>query len=289
MHFGLIANLQRPGAKEAIQKMVDWSHARKQELILCDELREAIPGFPRYEKRTEIGKHVDVVVSMGGDGTLLATARALGRAGVPILGVNIGSLGFLTQRRPDEMPSALDAVVAGNYRIEERMLLKAEVTGRASMENTYALNDVVIDNGPISRLIDINLRVNGEDVVTYRADGLVLATPTGSTAYSLAVGGPIVNPRMEAIIVSAISSFSLTSRPIVFSGSDVLTLSIKGENRVAGLTIDGQIMKPLGESESVRVSAADFKAKLIALEHDSFYKLVREKLHWGVTPSLKER
>ncbi|MDH3938817.1 MAG: NAD(+)/NADH kinase, partial [candidate division Zixibacteria bacterium] len=152
------------------------------------------------------------------------------------------------------------------------------------LESPYALNDVVIDNGPVARLIDINLEVNGEELVTYRADGLILSTPTGSTAYSLAAGGPILHPAMRAIVVSPIAAFSLSTRPMVFSASDTLELRIGSSHEVAGLTLDGQISAPLSDTDRLIISQADFCLKVIIFPTSSFYKVLKEKLHWGISP-----
>ena len=284
MRFGLIANLKRVGAKEAIRSSIAWAKTNKHELTLCDELAGEFPEYPRLCPRSQLATQVDMLVSMGGDGTLLASARSVGAVGTPLLGINLGSLGFLTQQTPQQLISALDAVVAGDYKIEERMLLKAEVQGDNQPSTPFALNDVVIDNGPVSRVLDINLKVNGEDVVTYVADGLILATPTGSTAYSLAVGGPIVTPGMDAIIAAPIAAFSLTTRPMIFSGDDVLEAIVGTEGRPAILTLDGQVNVELKDHQMVRISRADFRARFVVFAENSYYKLLRSKLSWGLPP-----
>ncbi|HUV31594.1 MAG TPA: NAD(+)/NADH kinase [Acidobacteriota bacterium] len=286
MRFGLIANLRRTGAREAINSFIDWAHQNKQELVLCEELRTAVPEYPRICPRDQLVTEVDILVSMGGDGTILATARLVGAAGTPLLGINLGSLGFLTQQTPQQLIPALDAIVSDKYTIEERMLLKAELQNTGQPSAPYALNDVVVDNGPVSRVISINLRVNGEDVVTYIADGLILSTPTGSTAYSLAVGGPIVTPGLDAIIAAPIAPFSLTTRPMIFSGDDVLEVSIASDRRAAILTLDGQVSLSLKDSQSVRISRAEFRTRFIVFAGNSYYKLLRSKLNWGMPPNF---
>jgi len=287
MRFGLIANVKRESAGEAIETFINWARQAGHEVVLAEELKDTVGDELEFSSRQRIALEVDILLSMGGDGTFLASARAVGEQGTPLLGINLGSLGFLTQFPQKQLEKALTAIAAGEYQIEERMLLRVHVEGKPQLEHPYALNDVVVDNGPVSRLIDINLRVNKEDIVTYKADGLVIATPTGSTAYSLAVGGPIMHPKMEAIIAAPISSFSLNTRPMVFSGSDVLELKIWSEHGVAGLTLDGQIMAPLMDTDKVVVTRADFRLKLVTFPQYSFYKLLRNKLHWGVTPKAR--
>jgi len=285
MRFGLIANLRRIGAKDAIETTIAWASRTGHDLILSDTLRAVVPSYPQFAKEAELRTQADVIVSMGGDGTLLATARAVGPTGIPILGVNLGSLGFLTQRTPAELPSSLDAVVAGEYQIEERMLLKVNSAGRYRISCPYALNDAVLDRGPSARLLDINLKVNGEDVVTYKADGLIIATPTGSTAYALAAGGPILHPKTEAMIAAPIAPFSLTTRPMIFSGDDILELQLMTKYEEAHLTLDGQVGIAIKQGEPILVSKADYKIRLITFKENSYYQLLRNKLHWGVPPS----
>lgn len=283
MRFGLIANLNRTGAKDAVAGFLAWADKHRHEYVLCDDLAALAPKVATLVARDEIAGKCEMIVSMGGDGTMLASARAAVPFGTPILGINLGSLGFLTQQRHEQVTSALDAVVAGKYRVEERMLLQATVEGAAGTLPT-ALNDIVLNNAPVSRVININLKVNGEDVVTYTADGLILATPTGSTAYALAVGGPIMHPKMSAIIAAPISPFSLTIRPIVFDANDVLQLQVTNEHRQASLTLDGQVVVALNNREVITVRKSDSSARFVVFPENSFYSILRSKLHWGVPP-----
>ncbi len=287
MRFGLIANLKRIGAGEGIDQFVDWANKSGNCVVLCDELKEMSGNDIEFSPRSEIASKVDIMVSMGGDGTLLASARAVRDTGTPLLGINLGSLGFLTQLTPQQLIPALDAICKGDYDVEPRMVLKAETEGMAQVESPFALNDVVVNNGAVTRLIDINLCVNGENIVTYKADGLVISTPTGSTAYSLAVGGPIMHPKMEAMIASPISSFALTTRPIVFSPEDVLELRIVSDDHKGGLALDGQIMLPIEGSSKVVIRRADFNLKFIVFRDNTFYKVLKNKLHWGHTPTAR--
>ncbi len=285
MRFGLIANMKHEGARDAIATFVTWGRESGNQLVLSRELADIAGESLPSAAHNQIAHDVDILVSMGGDGTFLATAREVGAVGTPLLGINLGSLGFLTQLRANQLTTALDAIVAGEYQIEERILLETRIEGKPRLDNPYALNDVVVDNGPVARMIDINLCVNGEDLVTYKADGLILSTPTGSTAYSLASGGPIVQPKMEAIIATPIASFSLSTRPIIFSANDVLEMKIHSEHGVAGLTLDGQVMAPLIDTDKVIVTRAPFLLKIIIFPENTFYKVLKRKLHWGVTPA----
>lgn len=286
MRFGLIANLKRKGAGEAVRSFVDWSRTTGHPIILSEELRSIAVNDLDFVERNRLVEAADILVSMGGDGTLLSVARLVGESAKPVLGINIGSLGFLTQLSPEQLVPALNKIAADDYQIEKRMVLKVDIGTDDRLESPFALNDIVIDNGPVSRLINISLAVNGEDVVTYQADGLVISTPTGSTAYSLAVGGPIMHPRIEAIIASPISSFSLATRPMIFSAGDELEIQIFSEHKRAGLTLDGQVTTSLDNSDRIKITRADHAVNLIVFPENSYYQLLKSKLHWGLSPHL---
>jgi len=285
MRLGLSANLRRIGAKEAIEAIVNWSRQSGHDLVLSDSLRAVVPSHELFAREGDLHFGVDMIVSMGGDGTLLSTARSVGASGVPILGINLGSLGFLTQRTPAQLVASLESVVAGKYQIEERMLLKVHASGRYKIPYPYALNDVVIDRGPSARLLDIDLKANNEHVVTYKADGLIVATPTGSTAYALSVGGPIVHPKVDAMVAAPIAPFSLTTRPMIFSGDDVLELQLVTKYDEAHLTLDGQVGIAIREGEPIIISRAEYRIRLVTFPENSYFELLRNKLHWGIPPN----
>lgn len=293
MRFGLIANLKRIGAHRAILSMIDWTRQSGHDLIICDEIQQEIKpeqaAAYKYASRDEICSQIDILVSMGGDGTLLATARSVGESGIPILGINLGSLGFLTPLTPEQLVGALEKIAAGNFGIQERMLLKAVIDNGETIETPLALNEFVLDNGAVARLLDISLKVNGEDVVTYKADGLIISTATGSTAYNLAVGGPILHPGLEAMIAAPISSFSLTTRPMVFLPDDKLELQIvSDEPREAVFTIDGQVSFPCRNGQKLSISRADHRVKFVTFPEESYYELLKSKLHWGIPPNYNK-
>lgn len=287
MRVGLIANLKRVGAETAIKSLADWTKAKGHSLIICDEIKDRLSESYQYIPREEICQNIDLLVSMGGDGTLLATARTVGDSGVPILGINLGSLGFLTPLTPQQLIPAMEKIARGEHGIHERMLLKAQIDNGDIIETPLALNDVVLHNGAVARILDINLKVNGEDVVTYKGDGLIISTATGSTAYNLAVGGPILNPGLEAMIAAPISPFQLTTRPMVFLPADVLELQIiSDEDREAMLTVDGQVMLTCHSGQKIRISRADHRIKFVTFPEESYYQLLKSKLHWGVPPKI---
>jgi len=284
MRFGILANFQRPDAADAVISAVRWCHAHEHQVYLCNDIKSFVNLEASYCELDNMWEHIDVLVSMGGDGTMLASVRALGGHSIPILGVNLGSLGFLTQLTGDQLEYALDRVEQKDYRIEERLVLKTEVFNGAELVYPYALNDVVIDKGNVSRVINLSLYANNEYICSYTADGLIVSTPTGSTAYSLAVGGPILNPIMEAIIVSPISPFSLTSRPLIFPPSSTLEIRLRSEHGSAMLTIDGQVATESSPTGKINISRAEHTVKLIKFPENSFYTILRNKLHWGKLP-----
>lgn len=288
MRLGIIANRKRPGADEVIKRVIFWAQNYNHEFRLCEDLREFASDASQLSQRSRMAQECDIIVSMGGDGTLLATSRDIGAADTPILGINLGSLGFLTQVSADEVEMRLNEITAGKHRIESRMLLEASVDGDRSGVRHTALNDVVVDRGSLARLIQLDLFVNDEFISTYRADGLVICTPTGSTAYNSAVGGPLLNPNMEAIVASPIAPQSLAARPLLFHGDDVIRVRVTSTQHTCLMTVDGQTSVELANLTQITIRKATHSTRLITFEDNSFYKILRTKLHWAVLPVTKD-
>ena len=287
MKLGIIANINRPHARSVVERVVRWCQDNDQEFYLSDQLSHvAGKGVPLMTDHSLINK-CDYIVSMGGDGTLLSSARLIGDKEVPILGINIGSLGFLTEQTPADLENSLSRVQAGNFEIEERIVLQAAV-GDDSGPDYFALNDFVIEKGKVSRMISLSLSANGDYICSYNADGLIVASPTGSTAYSLAVGGPILNPKMKAMIASPIAPHSLASRPLLFPHEDVLEVKVEFSPDYALLTADGQVDTMLPTGSVVRIRIADHVVKLIRFPENSFYSVLRSKLQWGILPKSSD-
>ncbi|SYZ73790.1 putative inorganic polyphosphate/ATP-NAD kinase [Candidatus Zixiibacteriota bacterium] len=284
MNFGIIANFRRPDAKDTVLRAIKWCQKHGHRAILSEDIKPNVELEVESCPMKGLWKDSDIIISMGGDGTMLASVRALCEHARPILGINLGSLGFLTQLTPERMENALERVVGGDFLIEERLVLKTEMINEETLEYPYALNDVVIDNGEVSRVIHLSLYANDEYICSYTADGLIISTPTGSTAYSLAVGGPILTPHMQAMIVSPISPFSLTSRPLIFPPDYKLEVRLRSEHGSAMVTIDGQVATHFASSGRIRISRADHIVKFIRFEENSFYDILRNKLHWGKLP-----
>jgi len=236
-------------------------------------------------RKTTILKKADLVLTLGGDGTLLKTARRLGRKLVYILGVNFGNLGFLTETDPSRVIETLTDIFAGKYQLDRRSLLRVTVyRGKQKLETYLALNDAVINQGVFARLIELDLEVDGRKVVRFKADGMIIATPTGSTAHSLSAGGPIVHPTVEGFTISPICPSSLAMRPIVIPDKKQLTVSIETERRqehhFIGLTIDGQDTLPLKYGDRVKFRRSSRSLYLIRTKN-RYYRVLRSKLGWG--------
>jgi NAD+ kinase len=231
----------------------------------------------------EIPLHADMVVVLGGDGTLISTARIIGARDIPILGVNLGSLGFLTEIALDELYPALDKCLQGEYRVSERLMLHASVErDGVEIASHLVLNDVVINKGALARIVDLKTTVNDYDVTTFKADGLIISTPTGSTGYSLSAGGPIITPSMDCIVITPICPHTLTNRPLVIDAAAVVSVTVKSlDDEDIYLTLDGQVGVELKSGDMIHICRAEHNARLIMSEERDYFAVLRTKLKWG--------
>jgi len=282
--LGIIANRRRPDAEDTINRIHRWAEPNDWPVVFTEGLSDDPNSGPVTIPRHKLADKVDLVIALGGDGTMLSAVRSAGQLGIPILGINLGSLGFLTELTPKNLEKTLDRIKRGDYLVEQRLLLEARVTGECETESMTALNDVVIDKGAIVRVIHLDLYVNDEFISSYAADGLIVATPTGSTAYALAVGGPIIHPTINAIIVAPIAPHTLAQRPMVFSQEDRMKIVVSSPRRGVNLTVDGQVACTLHHGESVTIERAEVKAQLVRFAENSFYRVLRDKLNWGFKP-----
>jgi NAD+ kinase len=223
----------------------------------------------------------DIVISIGGDGTFLNSASRVGRKQIPILGINSGSLGFLADIPKEDIRSALEAIVANHYWLEDRTLLYIETSDGTVFECPYVLNEIAILKQEVSSMISVSATVNGQFVHTYRADGLVVSTPTGSTAYSLSVGGPIVMPQAENIIIAPIATHSLNVRPLVIPDSWIIDLEVNSRNECFLVALDGR-SQMLNLSTRLRITKADYTIKVVKQLDHTFFDTLKNKLMWGV-------
>jgi len=225
---------------------------------------------------------IDLAIVAGGDGTLLSVARSASPREIPILGINFGSLGFLTELQPDELFDGLNDLLAGRYSIEERQMLRVRYRRGGQNEREYALlNDAVITKSALARMIDIRVSVDKEHVATYTSDGLIVSTPTGSTAYNLSAGGPILDPRMSAFVIAPICPHTMTYRPLVVPGGVCIEVSLSDGDEEVYLTLDGQIGFPFTAADRLVVDTHPHPVHLVRVTGLSFFEVLRRKLRWG--------
>jgi len=228
------------------------------------------------------GAGIDLAVVAGGDGTLLSVARAVAPHGIPILGVNLGSLGFLTELQPAELHQGLEAVLAGRYSIDERQTLRVRLVRGGRMRQQYSvLNDVVITKSALARMVDIGVEIDDDLVAVYTSDGLIVSTPTGSTAYALSAGGPILDPRMSAFVIAPICPHTMTYRPLVVPASVTVRVSLRSPAEEVYLTLDGQIGFPFESGDSILVDNHPDTVRLVRVASRGFFEVLRRKLRWG--------
>jgi NAD+ kinase len=281
--IGVVARPDRAEARDVTRGLVQWLTAHGREVVVDRETTGAI-GLPAVTvtERQDLPGKVDLIVVLGGDGTLLAVARLVGGLDVPILGVNLGGLGFLTATTLEAMFPTLEAVLRGEYAAEDRLMLVAQLTRHGKpVAEQLAVNDVVVAKGTLGRLIDLDVRADGQPMTAYRADGLIIATPTGSTAYNLSAAGPILFPTMDAVVLTPICSHTLTNRPIVLPASIGLEVTLLTEAPDVVLAVDGQPGPPVTAGDVVRVRQAGARIRLIRDPRKSYFEVLRTKLKWG--------
>jgi NAD+ kinase len=280
--LGIIANREVPGAREAVERALAVAEDAGVRTMVDRKMARWLGNREGNGRLKEFIEHCDLLLVFGGDGTFLRTARKCEATDVPLLGINMGSLGFLTLLRLDEMEAALKAVLAGEYRREARMRLTARLFRDGKAQGSYlALNDAVMHMSHGNRLVEFMVSVSDQYLGAYRADGLIVATPTGSTAYSLSAGGPIVHPTMDALVATPISPHALSIRPILVGGEEEICIRIGQRSGEAILSLDGIVNVWLQTDDEVRIRKANQALKILLPIDFSYYGLVSEKLGWG--------
>jgi len=276
---GLVAKYQEPKAAEMVRWLVPWLEQRGKKVLVEDGVADS-GGLSCHKK--EIASKADLIISLGGDGTLLNIAPLVERPDVPILGVNLGGLGFITEVSADELESVLAKTLEGDYAVEKRMTLKIRVQSKKGKPYEFrVLNDGVIAKGARSRIIDLETYIGQDFLCTYRADGLIISTPTGSTAYSLATGGPILEPTLGAIVLSPICPHTLTHRPIVIPSNAAIHVTLRSFGDTVILSPDGQQGVSLNNGDKVEAQDYGMPVSLIKIPSRSYYEILRGKLKWG--------
>ncbi|HKV06469.1 MAG TPA: NAD(+)/NADH kinase [Candidatus Acidoferrales bacterium] len=279
---GIICKPNRDLVSSVVPPLIAWLRGRKLEVLIDRETQACIDPATPALAREVLGERVELLVVLGGDGTLLSAARALASHKVPILAVNLGGLGFLTSVTLDELYPLLEQVLAGKHRTSERMMLDAEIVrdGKPG-ERQCALNDAVANKAALARMLDFDVYVDGNHVGRHRADGLVVATPTGSTAYSLAAGGPIIDPDLDAFVITPICPHMLTNRPLVIPDTARIDLDFAAAEEPVYMTLDGQIGFQLEPKDRVTITKSKNRVVLIRPPSKTYFEVLRSKLKWG--------
>ncbi len=284
---GVVVKPHQPEALETVCRLVEWLDARGLKLVGGLDIDRA-----QIEHETgcaieaieseKLAEKVDLILVLGGDGTMIATARMVGDSEVPVLGVNYGSLGYLAEFRIEEMFPALESILEGNYRLDKRVMLAAELfRGEERLLKNRVLNDVVINKSALARIIEIDAYLHKQFVNSFRADGLIVSTPTGSTAYNLSAGGPVIFPSMNAVVITPICPFTLSNRPIVVPDDALIELCLRTPDEEVALTLDGQVGFPLAAGDRVLIRKSSATFNIVQPTNRNYFDLLRDKLRWG--------
>jgi NAD+ kinase len=280
--IGIIAKPTAENIKKILSDLLKWIEEKKLQAIFDEEGSSVLDNKVATLNRKKVPSNVDLVIVLGGDGTILAIGSKAAESGTPVLGINLGGLGFLAETKKEEMIDTLENVINGNYRYTERLLLRGELIREGQKIQSFeALNDTVVNKASIARMIEIEVYLDGNFVIHFRADGLIAATPTGSTAYSLSAGGPIMHPSLKDIIITPICPHTLTYRPLVVSSESTIELVNFAEKTEAVLTIDGQQAIDLEKNDRIVITRSPYVLKLVGSQNKSHFQILNEKLQWG--------
>lgn len=281
MRIGIIGKTNKQEVFGITDDLCKWLKERGIETFVESEIGLKI-GHPNSIPRISLPDHADVILVFGGDGTFLDVARLVCQYNIPILGVNLGGLGFLTEITTDELYPVVEEIINGKYVAEKREMLSATINRDSEIIGNYSvLNDVVINKGAVARIIDLAIYIDGSHVTSFRADGLILSTPTGSTAYSLSAGGPIVFPTLPLTLITPISPHTLTNRPLVVSNETIIKVKILTETMDVYLTLDGQVGVTLKKDDEIEVRKSDTYVNMIRSPFRDYFAILKTKLMWG--------
>jgi NAD+ kinase len=284
---GVVVKPHQYEAVKTICELIVWFDARGIRLVgeplVEREWIERETGCAiEVMKREEMAAQIDLLLVLGGDGTMISTARMMGDTEVPVLGINYGSLGYLAEFRIEEMFPALESILEGNFHLDRRVMLTVEhFRGEEKLSHNRLLNDVVINKSALSRIIELEVFFDGHFVNSFRADGLIVSTPTGSTAYNLSAGGPVIYPSMNALVITPICPFTLSNRPIVVPDDALIELHLKTEKEDVSLTLDGQVWFPLKVGDRVQIRKSDVTFNIVQPTNRNYFDVLRDKLRWG--------
>lgn len=279
--IGILTKPKFPEVKSTLLGVVAWLRARSIEVLL-DTTSAALLNEQGGMPKTQLAGKADVLLVLGGDGTILSAARLAAERSIPILGVNMGGLGFLTEVRLDNLYPSLERVFANDFVLDERLMLATHIHRHGeTVARGIVLNDVVISKGTLARMIDLEVAIGGQFVTNLRGDGLIIGTPTGSTAYSLSAGGPIMNPGVQALVLTPICPHTLTHRPLIVPGNAVIEVTLTSQDEGSMATLDGQVGVTIVQGDKTLIHASDYRTRLIRFPESHYYEVLREKLKWG--------
>jgi len=279
--IGILTKPKFPEVKTTLQAVVSWLRARNIDVIL-DATSAALLEEKGGLQKTQLAQKADVLLVLGGDGTMLNAARLAAERGIPILGVNMGGLGFLTEVRLEHLYPSLERVFANDFVLDERLMLKTHVHRHGeTVAQGIVLNDVVVSKGTLARMIELQISIHGQFVTNLRGDGLIVSTPTGSTAYSLSAGGPILEPAVPSLILTPVCPHTLTHRPLIVPDNVEIDVTLTSKDEGAMATLDGQVGIALTQGDTVALSVAELRTRLIRFPESTYYNVLREKLKWG--------
>jgi NAD+ kinase len=279
--IGILTKPKFPEVKSTLLGVVAWLRARSIEVLL-DTTSAALLNEQGGMPKTQLAEKADVLLVLGGDGTILSAARLAAERSIPILGVNMGGLGFLTEVRLDNLYPSLERVFANDFALDERLMLATHIHRHGeTVARGIVLNDVVISKGTLALMIDLQVAIGGQFVTSLRGDGLIIGTPTGSTAYSLSAGGPIMNPGVQALMLTPICPHTLTHRPLIVPGNVVIEVTLTCQDEGSMATLDGQVGVAIVQGDKAVIHASDHRTRLIRFPESHYYEVLRGKLKWG--------
>ncbi len=285
--FGIVGNPDKARVWEILPKLLQWFNDRDQEVYIEQELQSAITPEMTHTHpadSTNLVENANLILALGGDGTILYTARLIESRQIPILGIRLGGLGFLAEVYLDEIYDRMHRLIDGRYVVEKRMTIAADVVVNGEKRHLVALNDFVINKARPLRMINIRVMVDSAYLNTYSADGLIISSPTGSTAYNLAVNGPIIVPTLDAMVINPISPHSLTARPVVIPATSKIQIEPGDDQEGLMLSSDGQIELDLTDRSMIEITRGEYPINLVVWKERTFYDVLRRKLQWGSDP-----
>jgi NAD+ kinase len=285
--IGVVVKPHQPDALETLCRITEWLSERGINLIglaeiAHEQIKQKTGCTVEIVKDEKLATSVDLMLVLGGDGTMISTARMIGNSEVPVIGVNYGGLGYLAEFPIEELFPALEAILAGDYKVQRRVMLTVELwRGDELATRNRVLNDVVINKSALARIIEIEAYLDDQFVNSFRADGLIVATPTGSTAYNLSAGGPVIYPSMNAVVITPICPFTLSNRPIVVPNDSVIEVRLITKNEEVALTLDGQVGFPLQAGDRAVIRKSNTSFNLVQPANRNYFDVLRDKLKWG--------